>query len=105
MSAETLAIMNGHRKQAVEYSPASEEFTIAGVGTFRGIFDKSAIDESEDGGHVEQKNIHTRIMVDSVPSGLVERVSKITREGEVLPEYTFSFYDVDEEGQGNVWMY
>ena len=32
MSQTTLDIMNGHKKQAVEYSPASEEFTIEGGG-------------------------------------------------------------------------
>ena len=105
MSLETLAIMNNHRKEATENSPASEEFTIVGGDTFRGIFDRSAIDESEDKGHVLEKNIHARIMVDSKPTGLIERTSKITREGQSTPEYTFQFYDVDDEGQGLVWLY
>jgi hypothetical protein len=97
--------MNGHRKEAVENSPASEEFTIVGVGSFRGSWDRSAVDESEDKGRVKEKNIHARIMVNSVPSGLTERTSKITREGETTPEYIFSFYDVDDEGQGLIWLY
>ena len=104
MSLTTLAIMNGHRKEAVENSPSSETFTIVGVGTFKGIFDESAIDESEDKGHVLEKNVHARITVDSIPSGLVERTSKVTREGDTK-EYTFSFYDVDAEGQGLVWLF
>ena len=104
MSLESLAIMNGHRKQAVEYSPSSEEFTIVGGGTFRGIFDRSAIDENKDKGNIKQKNLHARITVDSLPSGLTERTSKIKREGSST-ELTFLFADLDDEGQVLLWLF
>jgi len=104
MSLDTLSILEYHREQAVENSPSSETFTIVGSGsTFKGIFDKSAVNESEDSGHVTEKNIHARIMVAKRPSGLTERSTKIVRENGI-DTYTFSFYDIDEMGQGLLWM-
>lgn len=104
MSLTTLEIMNGHRKAAVENSPASEEFTIVEGGNFKGIFDESHIENNKDSGNVTQKKIKPRIMVDSLPEELVnqERISKIQREnGE---EYTYQFFGKDKEGIAIIWL-
>jgi hypothetical protein len=107
MSLETLNIMNGHRKEATENSPASETFSIVGGvapdDTFKGIWDRSPFVENKDAGNVLQKNMHSRIMVNSRPVGLTPKTTKITREGSLI-EYTFQRYLIDDEGQGLLWL-
>ena len=104
MSAEALTIMNQHRQDCTENGYSSESFLIDGVDGFRGTFDKSHIEEKDDKGNVAQKNIHPRIMVNSMPSGLQGNVTKIVRVS-TSTEYIFNFYGVDSEGIGLVWLY
>ena len=96
--------MNQHRKDCTENGTSSEEFLIDGATSFYGTFDKSHIEEKTDSVNVDQKNVSPRIMVNSLPSGLVGNSSKITRvfTGE---EYIFSFYGEDTEGIGQIWLY
>jgi hypothetical protein len=105
MSQSTLDIMNGHRKEAVENSPSSETFSIVGGElTFKGIFDRSPEADNKDKGNIQQKQLKPRIMVNSKPIGLTEHLTMITRENGIQT-FKFSFYEIDDEGQGLVWLY
>lgn len=104
MGIDALNIMRQHRKETIETGSNSEEFTFnSGASSFLGIFDDSHIEEKEDKGNVEMKTTHARIMVDSLPAGLVSNI-EITRAftGE---KYYFSFYGKDTEGIPTVWLY
>jgi hypothetical protein len=107
MSQTTLDITRRHRKAQTENSPFSEEFQIVGGGTFKGIFDRSHIEDEKDRGNVTQKQTNPMIQVAERPDGLTERTSKIRREGWTSgdKEYTFFFYGIDDEGVPVVWLY
>jgi hypothetical protein len=104
VSIEALNAQRQQRKYCTENGYSSEQFEIVGGVFFYGTFDKSHIEEKNDSGNVQQKNIYPRIMVDSMPDGLQGNVTKIIRVSTGL-EYTFSFYGTDLEGIGLVWLY
>ena len=104
MSIAALEIMNQHRKDCTENGVSSEEFLIDGATSFYGTFDKSHIEEKTDATNVDQKNVSPRIMVNSLPVGLVGNSSIIKRVYTGV-EYIFSFYGRDTEGIGLVWLY
>lgn len=107
MSIEALDLMRDQRKLQIEQSPFSEEFQIVGGGSFRGIFDKSHEETNKDGGNIRQKNLSPAIMISDIPSGLIERASKIQREGWTTGDkiYTFRAYGKDEEGIPILWLF
>ncbi len=43
-------------------------------------------------------------MVNSKPIGLTEQVTMVTRENGTQT-FTFSYYEIDDEGQGLMWLY
>ena len=103
MSLETLNILEEHRDNQVELSPFSELFQIVGGSTFYGIFDKSHIEDNKDSGNVTQKKLKPRIIVSTVPSGLTERSTEITRANGT-ETYTFGFVGKDDAGTPLLWL-
>jgi len=104
MSIEALDAMNQHRKDCTENGYSSEEFTVPGFDSFFGTFDHSHIEEKNDSANVQQKQLYKRIMVDSMPDGLVGNTTKITRVSTGVV-YAFSSYGKDTEGIGLVWLF
>lgn len=104
MSQETIDILRQHRADQIELNPSSELFQIDGGVSFYGVFDNSHIEEGKDAGNITQKKLLARIMVAVVPSGLVERTSKIIRE-DGTTTFTFKFVGKDEEGIPILWLY
>jgi hypothetical protein len=103
MSKATLDILNQDRENQIRLCPASEEFTIVGGGTFWGIFDRAHWEENKDSGNVMQKKLRPTISVSTVPSGIVEKTTKIQREDGT--EFTLLFVGVDDEGVPLLWLY
>ncbi len=103
MSQATLDIMNQHKSNQLELSPASEEFHIVGGGSFFGIFDESHIEnKANTQSNVTQKKLSPRIMVTSRPIGIDEQESIIQRANGA--KYTFKFFGIDEEGIAIIWL-
>lgn len=103
MSQATIDIMNQHRKDQIEKSPSSEEFTINTGGLFFGIFDKSHIEGKRNDGNNKMKSTRGSIQVDTRPAGLEERVSIITRENGA-DSFTFFSFEIDDEGIPLIWL-
>jgi hypothetical protein len=104
MSTDALDVLRQHRDATIQLSPFSELFQIVGGVSFYGVFDEAHVEENKDAGQVTQKKRKPLIMVSEVPSGLVERTSKITREGETR-EYTFHYVGKDAEGLPILWLF
>ncbi len=104
MSEATLDIMRDHRTNQIELSPSSETFQIVGGSTFKGIFERSHLENNKDSGNVMQKKLTSRILVSTIPAGLTERVTKITRE-DPGKEFTFNFAGLDDEGIPILWLF
>lgn len=107
MSITAIEIKRAHRLRQIEEGPDSEEFSIVGGGTFRGIFDRSYIYDNKDSGNVKQKTNNPLIMVSGRPDGLTEQVSVIRREEWATggKEYRFLSYAIDDEGVPVLWLY
>lgn len=107
MSITAIEIKRAQRARQIEYGPDSEEFTVVGGGTFRGIFDRSYIYDNKDSGNVQQKKNNPLIMVATIPEELIERTSKIRREEWQIgdKEFTFNGYAIDDEGVPILWLY
>ena len=103
MSLETLDIYRDHREEQLENGPFSETFQIVGGSTFKGVFDRSHMEENKDSGNVRQKKLYPRILVSEVPSGLTPNVTKIQREEGT--EFTFKFSAIDDEGIEYLWLF
>ena len=103
MSLETIDMLNEDRKNQVEESPSSEEFSVVdSIETFKGIFDRALFQSKTDEGNVRGNYMRPLIMVSTIPSFLVEEDSVIVREnGE---SYTFKYADKDEEGVPVLWL-
>lgn len=106
MSTAAIEIKQRHRAYQLEQSPDSEEFSIVGGGTFKGIFDRSHLEDNKDHGNVLNKKLNPLIMVAVVPDGLIERTTLIRREGWETgdKEFTFFFSGKDEEGIPVLWL-
>lgn len=104
MSQETIDILRQHRADQIELSPSSETFQIVGGSTFKGIFDRAHKEDNKDSGNVLQKKLTPLIMVSTIPAGLTERSSQITRET-VGETFTFSYVGKDEEGIPILWLF
>lgn len=104
MSQETIDIMRQHRTNQIELSPSSETFQIVGGSTFIGIFDRAHKEDNKDSGNVTQKKLTPMIMVSTIPAGLIEQSSEITREtpGET---FVFNYVGKDDEGIPILWLY
>ena len=102
MSLESIQAMREQRKSQVEDNPSAETFQIVGGETFKGTFDNSREEENKDKGNITQKKRNPAVMVDSMPSGLIERTSKIQREDGT--EYTFWRVGKDDEGIPILWL-
>lgn len=104
MSQATLDILDTHRAAQIETSPSSEEFQIVGGDSFQGIFDEAHQEDKNDDGNVLQKKLTPMIMVSTIPSGIVERQTKIIRETAGY-EYTFNFAGKDDRGVPILWLF
>jgi len=94
---------NDNKVYLLENSPFSEMFGIIGTtNTFKGIFDRAFIEGSQDKGNVTNRKLLARILVATVPTGLIPRVSKITREDGT--EYLFGYAGIDDEGIQHLWL-
>jgi len=106
MSQEALDIYRTHRAAQVGTGVFSEEFRIITGQTytaFRGVFDKSHMEDNKDGGNVMQKKLYPRIIVSEVPAGLVPRTSEIVRAYDGA-SYIFQFSGLDDEGIPVLWL-
>jgi len=104
MSLETVELLRVDRKNQLEQSPASETFLIdGGPSEFGGIFSRAPRQLSKDAGNFKPNTLKPMIMVDLRPSGLVENTTKIMRENGT--EYTFHFFDIDDEGIAIIWLF
>lgn len=103
MSQDTIDLYREQRKKQVEDGPFSETFQIVGGDTFKGVFDKSHIEENKDAGNVLQKKLYPRILCNIEPSGLDPRVTKIQREDST--EFTYNFTGLDKEGIVLLWLF
>ncbi len=104
MSLEAIDIMNTDRANQLALSPSSETFQIVGGDTFTGIFDRAHFEENKDDGNNEQKILSPVIMVSTVPAGLVERQTEITRENGT-DTYKLFFIGKDDEGIPLLWLF
>ena len=104
MSQETIDILNTNRDDQLSLSPSSELFQIVGGGTFSGIFDQVHLEDNKDGGNVERKILQPIIMVSTIPVGLVERSTEITRENGV-DTFKLFFIGKDKEGVQVLWLF
>ena len=103
MSLAAIDIMNEHKKNQIEKSPSSEEFSINTGGSFFGIFDKSHIEGKKNEGNSKMKSTRGSIQVYTRPAGLEERVSIITRENGT-DSFKFFFFEIDDEGIPLIWL-
>ncbi len=104
MSQTTIDIMNADRANQLALSPSSETFQIVGGDTFSGVFDRAHFEENKDDGNNQQKILKPVIMVSTIPSGLTERVTQITRENGT-DTYTLFFIGKDDEGIPLLWLF
>jgi len=103
MSTDALDVYASHRKQSIELHFANQFSFDAGATTFEGIFDYASEQAEEDGGHVDQKQLKPRILVDAIPPGL-------SIDYEVVNEYTGETFNVqyfskDDMGVPYIWLY
>ena len=102
MSQETLDILNQQKRDMIELSPNSEEFTVSGGSSFFGIFDGSYEINKLDSGNVPARSIGRVIIVAEDP-GIVKD-AEITREDGVTV-YRFKRIGKDDEGMPVLWLY
>lgn len=92
------------RKFILEQSPFSESFQIVGGVLFNGVFDESTEERSADNSGVTSKVINSRVIVPTLPTGLVNRVTNVVR---LLTGITYKVTAcaVDTEGIPVIWLY
>jgi hypothetical protein len=105
MSQEALSVYRQQRAYQVSQGPMSEEFTIVGGTTFRGVFDRSMVYLNKDSGEVEQQVLKARIIVPEIPASLLgqEQTARVTREGDTTNYLVYSFA-YDDEGIPVIWL-
>lgn len=104
MSVEALDLYRQQRDYQVEDGQFSEEFQIVGGDTFRGVWDLAHMQDNKDRGNVMQKKLNPRIMISTIPAGLEERTTQITRVS-TLETFTYFFVDKTDEGIPILWLY
>ncbi len=104
MSQDTIDIMRVHRDNQLKLSPSSELFQIVDGVSFYGIFDRATFSDNKDSGNVKQNYLRPFIQISTIPAGLEERTSIITRADGVT-QYKFFRAARDDEGVSGLWLF
>lgn len=103
MSEDALEIYNLHRQEQLDNSPFSDVFSY-GVGKkLYGYFDFSPEQDTEDAGHVAQKQRKPRIIVGVIPDDLSEK-DDITQDS-TGTVFTVHYFGEDDNGVPHIWLY
>jgi len=103
MSEETLDIYRTQRLEQTESGTFSEEFEIIGGVKFFGIFDSAHSEGYNDAGHVVQRPVQKRIMVNETPASLIPKTSTILRIG-TGKVFSYVKDGHDDEGVPVLWL-
>lgn len=99
-----LDIYDGHRDEQIENGSFSESFFIdpSGANTeIKGIFDEPYTTGNKDQGQVQQQMLKPRILISTIPSGIIPRTTEILVRSETMK---IQKVDRDPNGIPRLWL-
>lgn len=99
-----LDLYAAQRKEQIENGPFSEPFYLDPTGArteVMGIYDEPYLAGDKDTGNVRQQLRKPRVLIDTVPSGVIPQTTKIEVRSGV---YTVQKIDRDPEGVPRMWL-